>query len=156
MSVEIEYKFLVATDWREHVDIEQCKQSCILQGYLTTNPNKTIRVRIRDDRAYLTIKGRQTGISRAEYEYEIPFGDGMDIIKMCDHTIAKTRYEYIDEHDQLWEIDVFAGCHEGLVLAELEVSAEDRVICTPDWIGVDVSDDFRYTNAHLASHWVKK
>jgi len=152
MSVEIEKKFLVKDNWQEFVDLNECEKSYISQGYLSTNPNKTIRVRVRNDKGYLTIKGKQTGLSRPEYEYEIPLMDANDIFKMCEYSVAKTRYVYTDECKQVWEIDVFKGCHEGLVLAEIELDVENQAVALPEWIGVDVSEDYRYTNSYMATH----
>jgi len=150
MALEIERKFLVKNDsWRGHTE----SQAHITQGYLAKNKNAAVRVRVKDDAAYLTIKGATAGISRSEYEYPIPVKDADAMLRELAlfPAIDKVRYKVRSGGD-LWELDVFAGANEGLVLAELELSSEDEVFEIPQWAGEEVSDDPRYYNASLAQH----
>lgn len=155
MPVEIERKFLVTnTDWK---NLDQIAKINITQGYLQKSQSLTVRVRVTDDKAFLTIKGPTTGISRAEYEYEIPLDEGHEMLKMCTTPqISKTRHLCRDEHNQVWEIDVFKGLNAGLIVAEIELDSEDRTVVIHDWVGTDVSHDKRYSNAYLVDHEVPK
>lgn len=150
MATEIERKFLVVGDaWRAGVE----SQARLVQGYLVADGRITVRVRIAGDAAVLTIKGRSTGISRAEYEYAIPPADAEALL--ADLAVAplidKTRYR-VRHGAQVWDLDVFAGDNAGLVLAEIELAREDEPFEVPDWAGAEVSDDRRYYNASLARH----
>ena len=144
MAKEIERKFLVKAGWQP-----QDEGIKIAQGYLSTVPERTVRVRIKGDKGYLTIKGKNQGISRAEFEYEIPIGDAEDLLKLAEQPIlSKTRY--LEQHGNcLWEIDVFAGENQGLVVAEVELPDEQADFSRPDWLGKEVSGDVRYYNANL-------
>lgn len=144
MAKEIERKFLVQTSWQP-----QDEGIKIAQGYLSTVPERTVRVRIKGDKGYLTIKGKNQGISRAEFEYEIPIGDAEELLKLAEQPIlSKTRY--LEQHgNRLWEIDVFAGENQGLVVAEVELPDEQADFSRPDWLGQEVSGDVRYYNANL-------
>ena len=144
MAKEIERKFLVQARWKP-----QDEGIKIAQGYLSTVPERTVRVRIKGDKGYLTIKGKNQGISRAEFEYEIPIGDAEDLLKLAEQPIlSKTRY--LEQHgNRLWEIDVFAGENQGLVVAEVELPDEQAEFSRPDWLGQEVSGDVRYYNANL-------
>ena len=125
--------------------------SSLSQAYLCARPGMTIRVRVVDDaRAYLTIKGKQVGIGRPEYEYEIPVDDASDLLAMVTDgfPITKTRHDLGGEWDG-WVVDEFADANAGLVVAELEVEAEDTPWQVPAWAGEDVTSDSRYTNAAL-------
>ena len=103
----------------------------------------------------ITIKGPTKGFSRSEFEYEIPYDDGLELIKMCDgDLIDKTRYVVTDEHGQVWDIDEFHGINEGLVVAEIEIPSEDTTIVIPNWVTKEVTFDKRYTNVYLSSHLV--
>lgn len=147
MPVEIERKFLVEGDeWRSLGSGELYRQ-----GYLVTEPDRTVRVRVVGDRAYLTIKGISTGVSRLEYEYEIPLADAETLLDtLCMRPlIEKTRYR-IPIGDLVWEVDEFAGENVGLVLAEVELTDEAQTVTLPDWIGLEVSDDPRYFNSYLS------
>ncbi len=148
MGIEIERKFLVLGEtWRGSVT----KSSSMRQGYLSTNAKATVRVRIIDDsRAFLTLKGPTNGISRAEFEYEVPLEDGKALLEMArPNVVEKTRH--IVPHDGLdWEVDVFEGAHDGLVMAEVELSSVDQAVSLPDWAGREVSQDDRYANASLS------
>ena len=150
MGVEIERKFLVADDsWREAAPPGVRYR----QGYLTTDPGSAVRVRVSGDRAWLNIKSATVGVTRREYEYEIPAADAHSILEeLCvKPLIEKTRF--VVEHDgRVWEIDVFEGDNAGLVVAEVELESEDEEVTLPAWAGEDVSDDVRYYNQRLVEH----
>ena len=141
---EIERKFLVKENWSP--GSEGLK---IAQGYLSTVPERTVRVRIKGGKGYLTIKGKNQGISRAEFEYEIPVCDAEELLKMAEQPIlSKTRY--LEQQDGFtWEIDVFAGENQGLIVAEIELPDENTTFTAPVWLGEEVSGDVRYYNANL-------
>lgn len=147
MGVEIERKFLVkGTSFLEGVSGKK-----IQQGYLSNSAQKSVRVRRKGDKAYLTIKGGAQGLTRAEYEYAIPVEDAEAMLSgMCEGSIiSKTRYE-ISHEGKIWEVDVFEGDNIGLVVAEIELTREDEGFARPDWVGAEVSDDARYLNASLS------
>ncbi len=147
MAAEIERKFLVTGDaWRDGSAGVR-----IAQGYLTLDPDRSVRVRLAGENAWLTVKGRTRGITRAEFEYPIPAADARALLEIClPAIIDKTRYR-ISFEGHLWEIDVFHGANEGLVLAEVELDADSVFPSLPPWVGADVSADFRYYNASLAT-----
>jgi adenylate cyclase len=148
MGVEIERKFLVTGDgWRHSAD----GGTPLEQGYLSTDPERVVRVRIAGHKAYLTIKGRgPTPDVRPEFEYPIPVTEAREMLDLCTGTVLrKTRY-CLPVRDLTWEIDVFGGAHEGLVLAEIELPAADTPFDRPDWVGEDVTAEGRYTNAQLS------
>ena len=150
MATEIERKFLVNGDsWRDAV----LSQERIMQGYLANNQNATVRVRVKGEQAFLTIKGAARGISRSEYEYPIPVSDAEAMLAelAVSPPIDKVRYR-VRHGDQVWDLDVFAGDNAGLVMAELELEHEDQPFDLPDWAGTEVSGDPRYYNVHLARH----
>ena len=146
MSVEIERKFLVAAGgWRALA----AEGRHIRQGYLMVGPVQ-VRIRRSGEAAYLTIKGPRSGISRPEFEYEIPADEAEAMFALCLHSpIDKTRYE-VENAGHVWEIDVYGGRHAGLVIAEVELDDIDEAFSLPDWIGPEVSGDRRYSNAVLA------
>ena len=148
MAKEIERKFLVCDDtWRSN------KQGChYLQGYLSRDPERIVRVRQAGTHAFITIKGITQGTTRQEFEYPIPFSDAEDLLKLCLRTlIDKTRFT-IDYRGKRWEVDEFHGDNTGLVLAEIELSRDDESVDLPPWIGQEVSHDPRYFNAYLSEH----
>ena len=146
MAIEIERKFLVIPDklprLKDGVDI--------VQGYIPTTNATTVRVRIADAQGFMTIKLRTSGISRKEHEFPIPLQDAKEIIAEMCHTltIEKTRY-YLPQGELTWEIDVFRGANEGLIVAELELPREDQDFEQPDWLGEEVTLDPRYSNSSL-------
>ncbi|HTM78555.1 MAG TPA: CYTH domain-containing protein [Devosia sp.] len=148
MGREIERKFLVVSDaWRAMAD----GGGAIEQGYLSSNAKATVRVRIVDgERAVLTLKGRAKGLVRAEYEYPIPLADARELMGMARPHVIEKRRHTLRHGGLLWEVDVFAGRHAGLVLAEVELDAEDQAVELPDWVGREVSDDKRFYNASLS------
>ena len=147
MAAEIERKFLVAGDsWRDGTPGVR-----IAQGYLSQDPDRTVRVRVAGENAWLTIKGRTEGITRAEFEYAIPVADARILLGLClPSVIDKTRHE-ISYGGHLWEIDVFHGDNEGLVIAEVELADEAIFPDLPPWAGAEVSSDARYFNSCLAA-----
>ncbi len=149
MAKEIERKFLVVGDaWRA-----LAKGTVYRQGYLSTVKERTVRVRTIDDAAFLTIKGITVGMTRAEYEYEIPTADATEMLDdLCEKPIIeKSRYK-IPFEGFTWEVDEFAGVNDGLIVAEIELADENQAFTKPDWIGEEVSGDPRYFNANLIAH----
>jgi len=150
MPQEIERKYLVSSDrWRSQI----ARQYTIRQGYLCVEPERTVRVRLRDRVGFLTIKGKSAGIARAEYEYEIPADEASELLDgLCLRPlIEKTRY-CVEFSGLTWEIDEFFGENAGLVLAEVELTSTEQAIALPDWVGKEVSSDRRYFNAYLTQH----
>ncbi len=145
MGVEIERKFLVKEGWQPTGESVSIKQ-----GYLPGTGPMLVRIRLEDQRALLTLKGRTEGVTRSEYEYEIPVQDAQELLLRCrKKVVEKTRY-FVIHGDYTWEVDVFAGANKGLVVAELELSDEDEAFDRPDWLGAEVSSDARYYNSNLA------
>ncbi len=148
MPVEIERKFLVTSDeWRT-----DSVATPIVQGFLSRDPDRIVRVRVQGDQAFLTVKGRAAGITRTEVEFAIPIETGRELLLLClAPLIQKTRHEVIVGSHK-WEVDEFHSENAGLVVAEIELGSEDEVFEKPDWIGLEVSHDYRYTNSHLSEH----
>lgn len=146
MPLEIERKFLVDTGkWTPTGRGIQ-----LVQAYLSIDPNPTVRVRIAGEKAFLTIKGRTETISRPEFEYEVPVNEAQEMMKMAiSNPVEKIRYEMMHE-GSLWEVDVFSGRNEGLVIAEIELESEDQIFPRPDWLLDEVSGDRRYYNSFLS------
>lgn len=147
MATEIERKFLVqGTTWRNGSGVR------FSQGYLNRDKHRTVRVRIAAGKAYLTIKGVPEGATRAEFEYEIPAADAEQLLKLSDGPIVQ-KNRYVIVHDgSTWEVDEFLGDNAGLVVAEIELTAEDQSFSRPEWLGAEVTGDLRYYNSNLASH----
>ena len=148
MAQEIERKFLVLDDSFKH---EAFSKSHIVQGYICSERGRTVRVRIRDDRAYLTIKGpsENGGLSCYEFEYEIPLEDARQMMQFCEPGIIdKTRW-LVKSENHTFEVDEFHGANEGLVVAEVELSYEDEPYKKPHFIGKEVTGDRRYYNSQL-------
>ena len=146
MALEIERKFLLSSsDWKKNCG----EGDKIIQGFLNSNKERTVRIRLIGKKGILTIKGITVGATRPEFEYNIPYQDALELIELCERPlIQKTRYEVpIDNH--IWEIDVFEGENEGLTVAEIELKNEDETFKKPDWVGEEVSDDPRYYNSSL-------
>ncbi|MCI1681319.1 MAG: CYTH domain-containing protein [Bacteroides sp.] len=147
MPQEIERKFLVKGDYKS----QAYSQSRIVQGYICSARGRTVRVRIRDGKGYLTIKGSSdaVGVSRYEWEKELPLNEAEDLMKLCEPgVIDKTRY-LVHSGKHTFEVDEFYGDNEGLVIAEVELGSEDEVFEKPDFIGREVSGDIRYYNSQL-------
>lgn len=150
MSTEIERKYLVAGDFRKEVTHSRR----IKQGYISSQPGRTVRVRIAGDTGFLTIKGLsdEKGLSRYEFEQEIPLADAEALFGLCEPgVIDKTRH-LVPYDNHTWEVDVFHGANEGLVLAEIELTSEDERFALPVWVGEEVSGDRRYYNSMLAKN----
>ena len=146
MALEIERKFIVNDDSFRQIAY---KSISIRQGYLSRIPERTIRVRTIDDKGFLTIKGKNIGIVRNEFEYEIPLADALEILTMCVPPILeKTRY--LIKYDNLtWEVDEFHGARQGLIMAEVELSTKDTEITLPPFIGKEVTGNPEYYNSKL-------
>lgn len=149
MGEEIERKFLVSGEpWRETAEGTRYRQ-----GFLSTEPERTVRVRVAGPRGTITVKGKNIGARRAEFEYEIPVADAERMLDtLCKRPlIEKVRYTLaIGPHT--WEIDVFEGDNAALVVAEIELSREDEAFERPDWVGNEVTDDPRYFNSNLVAN----
>jgi len=148
MGVEIERKFLVRSGFvpkGEH-------QIQMVQAYLCADPERTVRVRIAGEKAFLTIKGKMTGISRPEFEYEIPVDDATELMKLAVYPpVAKIRHLIVYQGKK-WEVDIFSGFNSGLILAEVELNDDNETVHLPEWIAEEVSDDLRYHNSQLAKN----
>ncbi len=146
--VEIERKFLVKnTDFMS----EAAKQTRIIQAFLNRNPHRTVRVRIKGEKAFLTIKGigNSSGTSRFEWEKEITVAEAEALLPLCeDGMIEKVRYE-VPFDGFLWEVDVFSGKHTGLIIAEIELNDENQTFSVPNWIGDEVTGNPKYYNSNL-------
>ena len=148
MSQEIERKFLVLDDSYKR---EAYAKSTIRQGYICSERGRTVRIRIRDVRAYITIKGPSVngGLSRSEFEYEVPLADGEELMKLCEPgIIEKTRW-LVKSGRHTFEVDEFFGENAGLVMAEVELNDEHEVYEKPHFIGKEVTGDRRYYNSQL-------
>ena len=148
MELEIERKFLVKDDSFKSLAYHSSR---IAQGYICSSRGRTVRVRIRDEKAYLTIKGPADvkGLGRYEWEKEIPLDEGKELMKLCEPgMIDKTRY-LVKSGKHIFEVDEFYGENEGLTIAEVELSSEDEAYEKPDFIGEEVTGDVRYYNSFL-------
>ena len=151
MAEEIERKFLVEhRDWQLNADTVGAAD--IEQGYLCADEDRSVRVRIQDGGAKLTIKGRTRGIKRQEFEYDVSMDEAKALLDLCgDRRVSKRRYD-VRYEGKSWQVDVFTGRNEGLVVAEIELEATDESFSKPPWIVREVSDDPRYFNSNLAQH----
>jgi adenylate cyclase len=147
MATEIERKFLVLnTDWRD-----VATSRTIRQGYLSRDPDRTVRVRVTGDEAFITIKGRSDGITRAEFEYQIPYPDAVSLFALCLPPLVEKTRHCLAQGELTWEIDEFHGANEGLIVAEIELPTADTEFPKPIWLGAEVSHLPRYFNSQLAS-----
>lgn len=147
MAQEIERKFLVIGDFKS----QAFEQSRIVQGYISSARGRTVRVRIRNGRGYLTIKGasNESGTSRYEWEKELPLHEAEELMKLCEPgVIDKTRY-LVRSGKHIFEVDEFYGENEGLIIAEVELNAEDEAFVKPSFIGQEVTGDVSYYNSQL-------
>ena len=154
MATEIERKFLVTGDFSRQVTSAQR----IVQGYICSQPGRTVRVRIRGEEGFLTIKGAsdEKVLSRYEFEQKIPLADAEELLKLCEPGAIDKMRNLVPAGKHTWEIDVFHGENEGLILAEIELASEDEPFERPDWIGQEVSGDRRYYNSMLTKHPYKQ
>jgi adenylate cyclase len=149
--IEIERKFLVKSEEYKNSSFEKNE---IAQGYLNSNPDRTVRVRIKGNKGYLTIKGKgnETGMSRLEWEKEIPVDEARTLMNICESgVITKIRYE-IKFGNHVYEVDEFFGENEGLVIAEIELESEDETFEKPDWLGEEVTNNEKYYNSYLSNY----
>nr|WP_315132461.1 CYTH domain-containing protein [uncultured Flavobacterium sp.] len=149
--IEIERKFLVSSD---AFKTEAFKENTIAQGYLNSAPERTVRVRIKGDKGFLTIKGisNASGLSRFEWEKEIPVEEAKKLLVLCEKgVIDKTRFE-VKVGNHIFEVDEFHGENKGLTVAEVELQSETETFEKPDWLGEEVTNDNRYYNAYLSNH----
>jgi adenylate cyclase len=149
--IEIERKFLVNSNAFKS---DALRKNHIAQGYLNSTPERTVRVRIKGEKGFLTIKGQsnETGLSRFEWEKEISVAEAQELLLLCEKgVIEKTRYE-IQVGQHLFEVDEFYGENEGLLMAEVELDSETEVFDAPTWIGKEVTNDNRYYNSYLSKH----
>jgi len=148
MAQEIERKFLIKNDAFKAESVNKTK---ITQGFLSTVPERTVRIRIKGDKGFLTVKGigNKSGASRYEFEKEISVDDAQDLMAICEPgVIEKTRYN-VKSGEHTFEIDEFYGDNDGLIVAEVELSSEDEVFEKPEWLGVEVTGEVKYYNAML-------
>ena len=147
MGKEIERKYLVdKTKWQQ---IDKPIGQLYRQGYLLSDPNKTIRVRITTDKAFLTIKGLSIGATRPEYEYEIPFDEAKELLdNFSISELSKIRYKILFGN-KVWEVDEFLGDNTGLIVAEIELKSEDENFSTPIWVDKEVTGQEKYYNSNL-------
>lgn len=148
MAIEIEHKYLVKVELWKHIVPETSYE--IKQGYITSDINKTVRVRTKGNVGYITIKGKSNGSGRLEFEYEIPICDAQELLLgFCSNVVEKTRHLTRYE-DKLWEVDEFHGLNKGLFVAEIELMDESENYSIPIWADKNVTDDSRYANSNLA------
>lgn len=146
---ETERKFLVLTN---DFITEAYSEKRITQGYLSSHPERTVRVRVKGDKGYLTIKGKSnaSGTTRMEWETEIPVAEAQQLLALCEKgTIDKTRYE-VKSASHVVEVDIFHGENEGLIMAEIELEDENEAFEKPEWLGQEVTGDERFYNAYLS------
>ena len=150
MGIEIERKYLVTNDtWQQNAD----EGIYMIQGYMSSNDKSSVRIRANGDTANLNIKSKTIGAQRSEYDYAIPVAEAMEILEtLCDKPfIVKTRY-HVGFRDKTWEIDVFAGENQGLIVAEVELNSVNENFSLPDWVGKEVTKESRYYNICLISN----
>ena len=148
MTIEIERKFLVQNNsWKTNATATIFKQA-----YLNSHPERTVRIRIAGNQAFITIKSKTQNISRQEFEYSIPIDEAESLLLLCE-TPALEKKRYLVTHvGHQWEIDEFMGSNKGLIVAEIELTNEQETFEKPDWLGQEVSDDNRYFNSNLTLH----
>ena len=152
MPVEIERKFLIAHEgWRHHAG----KGVPIVQGYIRDDGELQVRVRLKGDQGYITLKQTKARVAdepnmRDEYEYPIPAADAKALLATVKHTLEKTRYEVIGADGKRWEIDEYGGRHKGLMVAEIELTHAKEPYQRPNWLGAEITNDKRYSNSRLA------
>jgi adenylate cyclase len=156
--IEIERKFLVTSD---KYKTEAFNRSEIKQGYLNSHPERTTRIRIQDKKAFITIKGKssESGLSRFEWEKEIPVEEALELLKLCEPgAIEKVRY-LVKSKEFTFEIDEFSGSNQGLVIAEIELLSEEDIFEKPNWLGEEVTGNNNYYNSQLCinpyKNWTK-
>lgn len=147
--LEIERKFLIANDgWKKHVS----NSTVIKQGYLNSTPERTVRIRVRGENGFMTIKGKNDNLTRKEFEYTIPLQEANELLSLCEKPLIEKTRHLVQVENHTWEIDVFEGDNKGLVVAEIELTSEDEKFNQPTWAGKEVSNDPRYYNSSLIQH----
>ena len=146
MGVEIERKFLVTGDaWRTLGE-----PALLRQGYLSLDPARTVRVRIENGSGMLTIKGKNSGATRGEWEYPIPVDEAGELLDtLCATPLVEKFRTRVTVGNHVWEVDEFLGANKGLLVAEIELAAEDEIFLLPEWVGTEVTGDVRYYNSSL-------
>lgn len=147
MGIEIERKFLLVGEaWKKLAQGVRYRQ-----GYLSTSKESTVRVRTIENTGYLTVKGKSTGATRSEFEYEIPVEDANTMLdQLCAKPLIEKKRYKIEYEGFTWEVDEFFGENQGLVVAEIELESEDQPYTKPEWVGAEVTEDQRYFNSNLA------
>lgn len=146
MGIEIEHKYLVVNDKYRNMASSSHR---IMQGYLSREPQRTVRIRVKDKQGFITIKGKNVGDTRAEFEYPIPIDDAMQLLNMCLPTvIEKTRY-LVPFEGHTWEVDEFHGARRGLVVAEIEIGNSNQQYTLPPFVGQNVTGNPDYYNSNL-------
>lgn len=150
MPLEIERKFLITGDFKQYSSAHEE----IIQGYLSSAPERTVRIRIKGNNAYITIKGisNASGASRYEWEKEISIPEAKDLLKICEPGVIDKIRHYVRAGKHTLEIDEFRGENEGLIMAEIELSDEDETFEKPKWLGKEVTGDKRFYNSYLSKH----
>lgn len=149
MPREIERKFLVRGDaWRSAAT----RRAEFSQGYLLNTPQRSIRVRLAGEKAWLTIKESAEGIARHEFEYSIPPTDARELLALCEGPLIEKTRHFVPMENFVWEVDEFAGENAGLIVAEIELLSEDADFPRPEWLGEEVTHDPRYLNASLVKN----
>lgn len=150
MGREIERKFLVSGDFKKY----SIGSAGITQGYLSSVPDRVVRIRIENDRGFITIKGpsKAGGIERYEWETEIPCKDALELLHLCEPGIIEKKRYIVQAGDHLFEVDEFLGKNRGLVIAEIELSEKDEKFTKPGWLGEEVTGEARYYNSMLSKH----
>lgn len=151
MALEIERKFLVACDAYK---TEAISEKRIVQGFLNTHPERTVRIRIHGERGYITVKGKsnKTGTTRFEWEKEIEMQEARSLLKLCEEgVIDKVRYE-VRVENHIFEVDEFFGNNKGLVIAEIELKSENETFVKPPWLGKEVTGEVKYYNSNLSKN----
>jgi len=150
MGKEIERKFLI--DQQKWDILDKPAGKLFRQGYLLTDKDKTIRVRATETMGFLTIKGQTVGATRLEFDYEIPLNEAIELLdNFSQSELSKTRYDITFE-GKLWEVDVFSGDNQGLIVAEIELESEDEAFSLPDWINEEVTHEAKYYNSNLTEN----
>lgn len=147
MGREIERKYLVAGDAYKTLG----NGTLIRQGYLNSATERVVRVRTTGDKASLTIKGPNLGATRAEFEYEIPLADALQLFELCEQPLIEKTRTLVPANGLIWEVDEFHGVNQGLTVVECELESEDQVVTPPAWVGQEVTGDPRYFNSNLVA-----
>ncbi|MFV0237366.1 MAG: CYTH domain-containing protein [Flavobacteriales bacterium] len=150
MNIEIERKFLVSDDFRKNIR----KSTMIKQGYLNTNPERTVRIRTKGERAFITVKGKTSkdGLERFEWEKEVNIQEAKNLFPLCEkYCIEKIRHE-VPYENHIFEVDEFKGCNEGLVLAEVELKDKNEIVMLPKWITKEVTGNLNYYNSYISKN----